>query len=88
MQMTDGGEDEAAAPESVLTVAELASVLKMSQSWVRKGVLQRTLPYTKLGRSVRFTPAQVVTILARGATEPEPDQGSSPSHRGRARTRL
>jgi excisionase family DNA binding protein len=53
-----------------LTVAELAGVLNVSLAWVRKGVLERTLPFTKLGRSVRFTPAQVDQIVEAGERPP------------------
>jgi excisionase family DNA binding protein len=52
--------------EPLLTVDELARFLNVSASWVRKGVLERTLPFTKLGRSVRFTADQVAEIVASG----------------------
>jgi excisionase family DNA binding protein len=70
--------------EPLLTVAELAAVLKMSEGWVRKGVLQRTLPFTKLGRSVRFTPEQAATIIARGQHVPrQPRPRDTPASRSR-----
>ena len=61
--------DSAARDEVIprlMTVEQLAMYLSVSPAWVRKGILNRTLPYTKLGKSVRFTPAQVTQILAAG----------------------
>ena len=73
--------------EALLTVAELAVLLKMSESWVRKGVLERTIPFTKMGRSVRFTREQAAAIVARGAQVPE-QREHRPVRRGAPRTRL
>jgi excisionase family DNA binding protein len=72
---------------SLLTVAELAVALRMSESWVRKGVLERRLPFTKLGRSIRFTPAQVEAIVSSGAQTADPDH-TPRRHSGAPRTRL
>jgi excisionase family DNA binding protein len=78
---------DATLPARLLTVDELAVFLAVSVAWVRKGVLERTLPYTKIGRNVRFTPQQVAQILEDGQRPPvrhEPVRRS----RGSARTRL
>lgn len=72
----------------LLTVRELAELLKVSQAWVRKGILERTLPFTKLGRNVRFTPAQVEQILQAGERPPIRADAGRSTHRGSARTRL
>ena len=60
----------ASGVERLLTVAELAVILRMSEAWVRKGVLERTIPFTKMGRSVRFTRKQVAMIVAQGSGFP------------------
>ena len=72
----------------LLRVRELAELLNVSQAWVRKGVLERTLPYTKLGRSIRFTPAQVEQILTAGQRPPIRGPVGGRRHPGAPRTRL
>jgi len=62
--------------------------LSVSIAWVRKGVLERTLPYTKIGRNVRFTPAQVEQIVRAGERPPLRAADDRPRGRGSARTRL
>jgi excisionase family DNA binding protein len=89
MDDTDTGQRGAATHvEPLLTVAEVAAVLRMSEGWVRKGILEGTLPFTKLGRSIRFTQAQVEAIIARGQRIPLSQEGQAQRHRGSARTRL
>ncbi len=72
----------------LLTVAELAGYLNVSVAWVRKGVLERTLPFTKLGKNIRFTHEQVEQILTAGEHPPLRTAGGRPPGRGSARTRL
>jgi hypothetical protein len=70
----------------LLTCDQLATFPGVSVGWVRKGVLDRTLPYTKIGRNVRFTPAQVEQILRDG--DRPALHANIPRHPGSARTRL
>jgi predicted DNA-binding transcriptional regulator AlpA len=77
-----------AEPSGLINAAELALFLGVSTAWVRKGVLQRTLPFTKLGRNVRFTPVQVAWILAEGEHPCREPERHGPRRRGSARTRL
>jgi excisionase family DNA binding protein len=72
-------------PDRLLTIAELAAYLNVSTGWVRAGVLNRTLPHTKIGRGVRFTPVQVQQIVEAGD---RPSLNQSAARRGSARTRL
>jgi excisionase family DNA binding protein len=75
-------------PNRLLTVEQLAGYLAVPVAWVRKGVLERTLPYTKIGKNVRFTPSQVEQILADGERPSLHAADSRPRGRGSARTRL
>lgn len=59
-------------PSRLLNAQQLAEYLSVSIAWVRKGVLERTLPYTKIGRNVRFTPAQVEQMVKAGGDLPGP----------------
>lgn len=56
--------------EKPLTVAELAALLGMSESWVEKQCAARAIPFTKVGRQNRFTEAHVAAILAAGEQTP------------------
>lgn len=40
-------------------VEELAATLRMSRSWVYKRVAERSIPHTRVGRSVRFFPHEI-----------------------------
>jgi excisionase family DNA binding protein len=72
----------------LITVEELAAYLAVSVAWVRKGVLERTLPCTKIGRHVRFTPEQVEHIVRSGERPARETVGTIQHRRGSARTRL
>jgi excisionase family DNA binding protein len=75
-------------PTPLLTVAETASALNMSEAWVRKGILERRIPYTKLGRSIRFTHEQVAQIIAAGEQPHVNDRIDRAPGRRTARTKL
>ena len=71
----------AAAPVStelqeLLTVEEVAALLKVSKSWVYEHTRARgtprseRLPYVKLGKYVRFDPRSIRAFLDRRATRP------------------
>ena len=49
----------------LLTISEVASVLKISQSGVRRLQQQRCIPFLKVGGSVRFAKSDIVAYLAR-----------------------
>jgi excisionase family DNA binding protein len=74
-------------PSKLLDVAELAALLNVSPAWVRKGALTRTIPYTKIGRAVRFTSEQVAWIVT-GGERPAVPRPRADDGRGSARTKL
>lgn len=43
----------------VMTAKELAQSLKLSEDYIRRMVSQRTIPFVKIGRSVRFRPRDI-----------------------------
>ena len=85
--MTSAPLPDVRSTSRLLTVEEVAAVLNMSVGWVRKGVLERTLPHTKIGRSIRFTPEHIDQIVALGERPPIQRPDPAPG-RGSARTRL
>jgi excisionase family DNA binding protein len=72
-------------PPRLLSVPQLATFLGVSPAWVRKQILGRAIPFTKLGRNVRFTPAQVRQILDQGALPVVPRPRYTPQTRRRTR---
>ena len=49
--------------DELLTVDDLAGRLKMSKSWVRLRVYDKTLPVVRLGRRIRFVWPEVCKAL-------------------------
>jgi excisionase family DNA binding protein len=54
----------------LLTVPELAMRLKVEVRFVRRLVAERRIPFTKVGKFVRFHRRDVDTFLAEGRVEP------------------
>ncbi len=48
---------------NILTVKELATILKMKESWVRQRVHKDEIPYYKVGHLVRFNYSEIVSWL-------------------------
>jgi excisionase family DNA binding protein len=60
--------DETVDPDQLLTVAEVATLLKISQAWVRQhasGFRSPRIPRVKLGSAVRFRRRAVMEFVAR-----------------------
>jgi excisionase family DNA binding protein len=56
------------ADAALLTVPELAALLRLSTSAIRAWVLHKQIPYIKLGgKSIRFRRSDVDALLQRGA---------------------
>lgn len=45
-----------ARDEALLDVAAAASVLGVTERWVRRAIAERRLPFVKVGRNCRFRP--------------------------------
>lgn len=50
----------------LLSVQQAAEVLNVSVDWVRKKATAREIPFTKIGRHIRFTPEHIAQIIAAG----------------------
>ena len=48
---------------SILTVKDIASILKMKESWVRQRVHKDEIPYYKIGNLVRFNYKDILSWL-------------------------
>ena len=56
--------------DELLTVAELALVLKVEVRFVRRLVAERRIRFTKVGKYVRFYRCDVADFVAAGRVEP------------------
>jgi excisionase family DNA binding protein len=56
--------------DELLTVSELALRLKVDVRFVRRLVAERRIPFTKVGKFVRFHRRDVDAFLAAGRVEP------------------
>ena len=45
--------------ETLMTIAELAEKIRMTESTVRSYVLRKIIPYVKIGAAVRFVPEEI-----------------------------
>lgn len=54
----------------LITVPELALLLKVEVRFVRRLVAERRIPYTKVGKYVRFHRCDVEAFIAAGRVEP------------------
>jgi len=45
--------------ETLLTVTDLAAVLKLAEQTIRRWVLKRQIPFHKIGKAVRFKPSEI-----------------------------
>jgi len=64
----------------LLCIVEAAVLLNVPESWLRKKVSARAVPFTLLGRHVRFTAEHLNQIVAAGEQRPlaaAADQGVS-----------
>ena len=53
----------------LLTIAEVARILKISATGVRRLQLGRCIPFIKVGGSIRFTKNDVVSYVAKQRVE-------------------
>lgn len=66
-----------ALPESFLTVADVAELLKLNQQTVRNWIDQGSLPAVRVGRRVRIKRSDLDQILAAGY---QPGNPPTPRH--------
>ena len=45
--------------DTLLTIANLAETLQLTESAIRKFVLENSIPYIKIGGAVRFRPSEI-----------------------------
>lgn len=60
-----------AQPEPLWTANDVATHLKMSESWVRKRTADGTLPCIRLGASVRYSPGAIHAYATGEAVQPD-----------------
>jgi excisionase family DNA binding protein len=53
----------------LLTIQEVAELLNVPERWVRDKVTERAIPFTKIGKHVRFTRDHIRQIVRHGEHE-------------------
>jgi excisionase family DNA binding protein len=48
---------------ALLTLPEVAAILNVPESWLRRRVAGRTVPFVRLGRYIRFTRDHLARII-------------------------
>jgi len=73
------------APPRLLSIEEAAAVLNVPKGWLAGAVTERKVPFTKIGKHVRFSRAHIEKIIRAGEIAPTAEPAVD---RGTARTRL
>ena len=66
-----------------MNIAEAAAYLNIPQTTLRDYVTERLVPFTRIGRHVRFTPEHLAAIIAAGEQRPRKTSGGPTGHRAR-----
>jgi len=67
---TDDAKTEQRGPEGLLDVAGAAAYLGVTEAFIRRLVLERRIRYFKLGKFVRFKPADLDAFVSAGRRDP------------------
>ncbi|MEV7228332.1 helix-turn-helix domain-containing protein [Polymorphospora sp. NPDC051019] len=59
-----------ALPTELLTIEEAADRIKMSVRYLRRAVAERRIAFHRLGRSIRFDPADLAAFVQASRVEP------------------
>jgi excisionase family DNA binding protein len=63
------------------TAKQAADLLQVSPSWLRKKATARAVPCTFIGKHLRFSPADLATIIAAGEQGPRATRPRRPTGR-------
>ena len=45
--------------DTLMTIADVAEKMQLTEAAIRKFILQKTVPYIKIGGSIRFNPSEI-----------------------------
>lgn len=60
------------APQVLFTFAEAAEMTALRESWLRKAVSERRIPFRRIGRHVRFAQADIDALVSGAAVSVTP----------------
>lgn len=76
--MTNPPHDPPTGEEDLLTVPEVCARLRVTKDWLYDQVEARQIPHVRLGRHLRFDPAQLRTYLQERSIPREGPQDPAP----------
>lgn len=59
-------------PQVLFTFAEAAEMTSLRESWLRKAVSERRIPFRRIGRHVRFAQADLDALVSNAAVAVTP----------------
>jgi excisionase family DNA binding protein len=66
-----------------MNIVEAAAYLNIPQTTLRDYVTQRLVPFTRIGRHIRFTPEHLAAIIAAGEQRPRKTAAGPTGRRAR-----
>jgi excisionase family DNA binding protein len=69
MERTSVSTESAVAPSSLLTIDEAATRLAVTPRFVRRLVAERRIAFHRVGKFIRFDPADVDALIREGRVE-------------------
>jgi excisionase family DNA binding protein len=73
--------------EGLLDIAAAAAYLGVNETFIRRLVLERRVRYYKVGKFVRFLPADLRAFVLAGTVDPQPSPGAATTHHNVGRRR-
>lgn len=60
------------APQVLFTFAQAAEMTSLPESWLRRAVTERRIAFRKVGKHVRFSPADIDALISAAEVQPAP----------------
>ena len=58
--------------ETLMTIADLAERMQITESVIRKHILKKVVPYIKIGAAIRFVPSEIEEWIKTGCKRGKP----------------
>ncbi len=68
--------NQSTAPTKLITLKDLCKLMSVKESWIRRHVFMKTIPFVKLGRLIRFDLEKILEWMGRNQTPNEKEYHS------------